>query len=604
MPALPTGGLPPGVRHTIIGAKRPTSKAPRQPAKAPAVANRRALPPETARELGPEWAEHFYRLVDAEASIDRALELKRHELSSTLANEGTPLSCSPLPMLRTLRVFVRSSMVKQPGDGTGPERCQFKLKIWAQPHLDATEAAEAASMAAAAAGAIPASVSELPPAALGEPIAMSKYLSVVRVDINVFDSSAHPPLLNLPILVEHRPQGNESGVEIGPKTCQCAPQETYLMARIAVRQRQPASGNNKEVPASARVIPKPMLASCLGLRPGSHFSYAEVEEALWLLIKEKRLLEVSKASNQAYVRITGCYPLCQALGLNVPQGGGVDQKIKMDELLKYVNTQLGIFELPGLRHTLKEGDNISAFDLVVSEMDPLITHRRQCLQKLNQLHASSRSLYGKQEAEVSEIMARLNSHVRKRRWLEALIYEDGEARQEEDESPGSGTSLLAKRSSSSGGGLGASASGGAGAAAADEPMPDSEEQHVYKLGGPSDRSKPPPPFLSTTPKEIANMSMEQVEEQMSSYIHAHAQPGRPVRSLEDFMNTLLRSQQHAGMHSLGPMTLRQPALPPTLPGDEPPLPNGTGGTFESHGTWASAAAKEFVKNAKGKKPGQ
>ena len=136
--------LPVGSRHAIVSVqKKPRTVASlsSKPAASSSDGKRpkRSLPLEVADELG-SWADHFYRLVDAEAQIDRAIELKRHELQSCIASAaeaGTAfpslISCVPLPALRTLRIFVSSQLARQAAD---PNLCQWTVKVWAQPHLD------------------------------------------------------------------------------------------------------------------------------------------------------------------------------------------------------------------------------------------------------------------------------------------------------------------------------------------------------------------------------------------------------------------------------------------------------------------------------------
>ena len=145
-----------------------------------------------------------------------------------------------------------------------------------------------------------------------------------------------------------------------------------MVARITLRLRQPLSGGGNQVAAAARVVPRPALAHVLGLLPG-HVAYAEVEDALWLVIKERRLYDfgnVTKREGLGLLRLGGHPTLCAALGVE-PSAlrGGVS--LPVTELPKYLHHQLSYFEPPPLAHTLREGRHVSAFDLELPEDDPL-----------------------------------------------------------------------------------------------------------------------------------------------------------------------------------------------------------------------------------------
>ena len=120
---------------------------------------------------------------------------------------------------------------------------------------------------------------------------------------------------------------SEIGIELGQRSSAVSLSEQPMAARISLRLCQPLAtskdGPSSAAAPSARVVPRKDLAKVLGLAHDMHVSYAEVEDALWALIKEHRLLEFSKMNtfrerdNQqvASVRLHAFPPLALALGI-------------------------------------------------------------------------------------------------------------------------------------------------------------------------------------------------------------------------------------------------------------------------------------------------
>ena len=309
---------------SIVGAKRPpvgaasssAPKASRASDAATSAPDRHALPPDAATLLGPELSGHYHRLTDIEERIDLHLEHSRHELQSLLSTAdgntpGNPLmalvSGAPRPITRAMRVFV-STHLDRPAEDDGSGPVAWTLKVWASPHVQGAP--------------VDADVSAVP---LGDALPLSQYFTTITVSVN-----SEPP-----VKVEWRAAdgaSGPSGLQIA-RTTACPPEG--LAVRVQLSMRRPLSTAVGGATAAARVRVQPNLARVLAMSPESHVAYADVEEALWIMLKERRLLDLSRREGVATIRFAGAKDLCAAFGL--PEG---TRSLAVSELHKYLHQQL------------------------------------------------------------------------------------------------------------------------------------------------------------------------------------------------------------------------------------------------------------------------
>lgn len=138
------------------------------------------------------------------------------------------------------------------------------------------------------------------------------------------------------------------------------------------------------------------------------------------------------------------------------------------------------------------------------------------------------------ETARSESIDHLETHARKRRWLEDLVYADT------DEAPDGPDGHAETAWDAPAANHGAE---GAGAV---------KREDAVAGGVDGD---------------------DTVEARMMTRVAQLAEPGRRVRTLEDFTSTLLATQLHAATHALTPATLRTPLAPPLGPNDPPLQPD-------------------------------
>lgn len=184
--------------------------------------------------------------------------------------------------------------------------------------------------------------------------------------------------------------------------------------------------------------------------------------------------------------------------------------------------------------------------------------RKAALHRLNVAHAQRSSTLAEHEETYRESIEQLAAHCRKRRWLDALIYKADTTD--------------------------ATAGASSGNAAGDE------ESAV--------KTEPGAAIPSALPPDATDA---QVEATMLAFVDQHAEPGRPVRTVDDICSTLLQSQLHASRHALAPGMLRTPCFPPLLPTDEPPVPDAAQRSFQ--GPWTPAAVRSYVADNSRKKRG-
>lgn len=203
------------------------------------------------------------------------------------------MSCNPRPIMRKLRVHIASTVVRtELSAAPAPENnspCTWSLKVWAvllqQPPVGASA-----------------------PYAESDPVPFDRYFSAAYVTV---------PSLTPPVEAEWRAGGGGSSSTCGIEVARTTAVGADTMAKVALRLRQPAGNPSAgPVPPASRVRIARNLTSVLGL-VDSHYSYAEVEEALWLLIKERGLLEPPRRDEPAAIRISGHRELAAALDIDV-----------------------------------------------------------------------------------------------------------------------------------------------------------------------------------------------------------------------------------------------------------------------------------------------
>ena len=75
---------------------------------------------------------------------------------------------------------------------------------------------------------------------------------------------------------------------VGIELVRTTPNSQQMTARVGLRLKQPKAAGAGPVSPLARVQVARHLATLLHLSPEHHYSYFEVEEALWLFLKERR----------------------------------------------------------------------------------------------------------------------------------------------------------------------------------------------------------------------------------------------------------------------------------------------------------------------------
>ena len=542
----------------ISGHKRPkpvsdgAEAAPRRLAdfSAPSAAPPKALPWEASEVLGPELANHFHGLVECEERIDLALERAREELHGAVPSEQevaglglmpSLVGLNPRPLLRRLRVFVHSERAPPAStDGAQPSApCAWRLKIWAALHsapVDGGAVTDSAPSSSSAAS------------HFTDPVALSRYFQLIHVHV---DSSPQPTASQWPA-ASVTPAGGGGGangddassaicIELGRTTD--VPPGGGLTAKVSMRMRRATVATTTGLSPGSRVKLSAEVARLLCLPADSYVVYADLEESFWLLLKERRLLEARKETDeQRNVRLSrpGPQPTSDLVA-NVRVGAANARDLRtllgiphdkqlatLQEMRHFLCRTIHYWEPPDVAHTIAPGECVSCFDMIVADEEPLHAHRQAALQQLHAQHAECAAPLAALDDELSGQMAAIARTARKVRWLDALLHDDeagGEAHGEG--APGAGSDA-------------AKVEGGSGA-----------EQ---------DATQPP--------------------------------PGKRPRSVSDFAQVLFDSQLHASRHALRPGMLRSAVQPPLLPTDEPLDHNSAAHGFDA--PWVGWAIKSYL----------
>ena len=317
------------------GVKRAAPSGPTRPTFVP------VLPPEIDTVDGEAAA--FNQLADCDERLDWALERGRTELKSMLSSGAEAgafhslMAETPRPALRTVRAFISSNLVPSDHASTAEgSTCTWSVKVWVAPQQQQGSGAEA----------------------FGEPVALARYLSVVHIDVASTpgvavewraSTSTAPsvssagssgsmggPSIARPASTPASgvPAGNAAptGIEVTRTTAAVS----ELTAKVTIRLKQPPSAPAAgPVSTAARVKLGRALASVLALSTETHYGYAEVEEALWLLIKERGLLEVARRESSASIRVSSYPALAGALNIEHST-----RSISLTELPRYLHAQV------------------------------------------------------------------------------------------------------------------------------------------------------------------------------------------------------------------------------------------------------------------------
>lgn len=274
-----SANVPPHLAHnrgTVITASKrppPAAAAPPVEKRPRALAQPLKLPPEAAALLGP-LADSFHRLSECEERIDQAIERGKLELRSVLSGpvEGKDVfpglnACMPRPMLRGVRVYVSSTY--EPIDATpSPASAGETTSADAKWSLRVTAAVRSAR-------------GDNGEGAFNEAVPLHQFFDIVHVQVATPGQTTK---------AEWRAADGEDALCPGVSIVRTASLTVPEMpSRVALRlkQRTLSSGAGPVSPL-ARVQVARHLATLLHLSPEHHYSYFEVEEALWLFLKERR----------------------------------------------------------------------------------------------------------------------------------------------------------------------------------------------------------------------------------------------------------------------------------------------------------------------------
>ena len=274
-----------------------------------------------ASALGETW--RAFAFCDR---IDHAIEHTQHE---TLGG-GIFNACAHQPLVvRPLRIYVSSSRTDTEGG-----LCQWKLRVWAGR------------------------------AEGGPPLPLARFFSLVHVDVassptvtvewtapsGAAAAAAQTAMARTtgtaPAAAAPAAAASPLGFELCRTTNRAAEAggaeggaASDFTATVTLRLRQPAKSlvASDPVAPNARVCPSAALAAAIGLTADAPVAYSTVEEALWLVIKEKRLLELTQRGAVASVRFSGYTELASALGVPAET-----RALPINELPKYLHKRLSL----------------------------------------------------------------------------------------------------------------------------------------------------------------------------------------------------------------------------------------------------------------------
>ncbi len=543
------GAVPPHLavnRGSVITASKrpPTAAAAPPPEKRlRAFPQPLKLPVEASVLLGP-LAGSFHRLTDCEERIDMAIDRGKHDLRTTLsgAAEGkdvTPAlnACSPRQILRSVRVYVSSTY--EPCEEPDPEALARAVARGDElPHAGAWSLQVSAAVRAG---------KDDNDVAFSEPVPLHQFFDIVHVQVAV-----QPQTVKAEWRATDGEESHCPGIVINRTAPGGAPAPTELPSRIALRlkQRTLSSGAGPVAPL-ARVSLSRSLAALLQLAPESHYSYLEVEEALWLFVRDRGLLEVNKRDGSAALRVSNHAGLAGALGID-PKAVRL---LTLSELHRHLHPQLKLWEPPPIMHTIVPGNSTSMLELLLPDDEPLHQHRRTALHRLTAMDSKRPAALAPLDVKLEHTLHKLVDVAEKRRWLQALLFAD-------DEDDDDANKAVAD----------------SGDTAEDEAGVAAEMGGEATIKGEVER--PQDDAVAT-----AALALPAV---------AAAASGRRLRPLPDFARALLRSNLHAATNVLHPHMLATPCLPPPVPAEHeaPPAPDPVMRAFD--GPWATFAIRAYL----------
>jgi hypothetical protein len=524
----------------ITASKRPpnTATAPPREKRLRAIAQPLKLPVEVASLLGP-LADSFNRLTDCEERIDQAIARGKHELRTTLSGvaEGKEIApalnaCSPRQILRCVRVFVSSTY--------DPGREELDPAALAHAAARGEEPAHAGAWSLQVLAAIRTGKGDSD-SAFSEHVPLHRFFDIVQVQI-----AAQPQTIKTEWRATEGEEPHCPGIVITRTTPSGAPAPSELPSRIALRlkQRSLSSGAGPVAPL-ARVSVSRSLAALLQLAPESHYSYIEVEEALWLFVRDRGLLEANKRDGSAALRVGNHAGLASALGID-PR---VVRLLTLSELHRHLHPQLKLWEPPPLMHTIVPGTSTSVLEVLLPDDEPLHQHRHTALNRLTAMDAKRPSALAPLDLKLEHTLRKLVDVADKRRWLQALLFAD----EDDADDPN-------------------------GAAAADEEADPDEAGDKVQVK-----------MEAESPEDVAATAAA-----LALPAAAAAATGRRLRPLSGFARALLNSNLHAATHALRPHMLTTPCLPPPLPAEHeaPPPPDPTMRAFD--GPWTAFAIRAYL----------